>query len=62
MAESEKEAFVDAVARRNVVRAVNRLLAESETLAGLVRDRRVAVYGAMYNVTTGDIEFIPREA
>jgi carbonic anhydrase/SulP family sulfate permease len=59
--EEEKAVFVDQVARRKVVRAVKRLLAESETLAALVRDGRVAVYGAMYDVTTGDIEFIPAE-
>lgn len=59
MGPDEKNAFVDAVARRNVIRAVKRLLDESETLSGLARDGRILVVGAMYDVTTGDIEFIP---
>ena len=59
MSADEKQAYVDGVARKNVVRAVKRLLAESETLAALVRDGRVAVYGAIYDVTTGEIEFLP---
>ncbi len=54
----EKEAFVNAVARRNVERAVERLLRESDALAKLVRDGRLAVVGAMYDVVTGDIEFL----
>lgn len=59
MGEEEKNAFVDAVARKNVIRAVKRLTDESETLAALVRDGRIMIVGAMYDVTTGAIEFIP---
>ncbi len=55
---AEKQAFVDAVARRNVRRAVAEMLGRSETLAGLVRDGRVAIVGAMYDVVTGGIEFL----
>ncbi len=36
---TEKEAFVDAVARRNVSRVVERMRAQSQTLDGLVRER-----------------------
>ena len=31
---------------------------ESETLANLVKQGRIAIVGAMYDVTTGDIEFL----
>jgi len=31
---------------------------DSECMAGLVRDGRLAIVGAMYDVTTGGIEFL----
>jgi carbonic anhydrase/SulP family sulfate permease len=56
---AERGPLADAVARRNVVRSVANVTAQSETLAGLVRDGRIMVVGAMYDVTTGAIEFLP---
>ena len=35
---------------------------ESQTLGDLVRDGRLAIVGAMYDVATGDIEFLPHPA
>ena len=55
----QKLAFVDGVARRNVVRVVGRMREESRTLDELVRSDRIAIVGAMYDVTTGEIEFLP---
>jgi carbonic anhydrase len=55
----EKEVVVTAVARRNVERAVERLSEQSETIEQLVRDGRIAVVGALYDVVTGNIEFLP---
>ena len=55
---AEKELFVDAVARRNVTRVVERMRTESPTLDGLVREGRIAIVGAMYDVATGEIEFL----
>jgi carbonic anhydrase/SulP family sulfate permease len=54
----EKQSFVDAVARRNVSRVVERIRKQSQTLDGLVRERRIAIVGAMYDVVTGEIEFL----
>jgi len=54
----EKAAFVDAVARRNVSRTVDAILEQSRTLDRLVREGRAAIVGAMYDVATGDIEFL----
>jgi carbonic anhydrase/SulP family sulfate permease len=54
----EKESLVNAVARRNVSRVVERMRQQSRTLDGLVRDRRIAIVGAMYDVVTGEIEFL----
>jgi carbonic anhydrase/SulP family sulfate permease len=55
---AQKESFVNAVARRNVSRAVDMMLRQSETLDGLARDGRIAVVGAMYDVGTGDVKFL----
>jgi len=55
---AERRSFVDAVARRNVCRVVGEILGQSETLAALVRQGRVLVVGALYDVATGDIEFL----
>ncbi len=56
---AEKGAFVDGVARRNVDRAVGELRQQSRTLARLVREGRIAVVGAMYDVATGTVAFVP---
>jgi carbonic anhydrase len=34
------------------------MLRESETLAKLVHERRIAIVGAMYDVANGHIEFL----
>ncbi len=52
------ERDVDAVSRRNVTRVVGSMLTESPVLAGLVREGRIAVVGAMYDVATGNLEFL----
>lgn len=51
-------AAIDAVARRNVARVVERVLRESQTLGRLAGEGRVAVVGAMYDVATGAVEFM----
>lgn len=53
-----REALVDDVARRNVRRAVETMLRESRALTALVRDGRILVVGAMYDVATGGVEFL----
>ena len=55
---TEREAFVSSVARRNVSQVVATMLRESRTLDGLIREGRIAVVGAMYDVVTGDIDFL----
>ena len=54
----EKRAFVDAVARRNVLRTVETILKDSGTLRALVYEGKIAVVGALYDVATGDIEYL----
>lgn len=53
-----REPVIDDVARRNVRRVVEVMLQESQTLAELAREGKIAVVGAMYDVTTGEIEML----
>jgi carbonic anhydrase/SulP family sulfate permease len=52
------EIFVNEVARRNVRRVVETIRRQSATLNKLADEGRIAVIGAMYNVGTGNIEFL----
>jgi carbonic anhydrase len=52
-----KDEIVNEIARRNVLRSVEILVRESDALAMLVREGKLAVVGAIYDVTTGAIEF-----
>lgn len=49
---------VNEVARRNVLNTMRVILSESETVARLVNSGEIALMGAMYDVVTGDIEFL----
>lgn len=57
-----KEAFVNEVSKRNVSRVVEMVFEQSETLDRLHREGRIAIVGAIYNIATGDIEFLPHTA
>jgi carbonic anhydrase/SulP family sulfate permease len=50
--------FFDQVARRNARRMVAEIHARSETLRELVEQEKIAIVGAMYDVTTGHIDFM----
>ena len=54
--------YVDSVARRNVIRSVEAILNDSQTIAELHRDGRIMVVGVMYDVSTGNIEFLNEPA
>ena len=51
----------DEIARRNVARVAAGLVRDSRALARLVRAGKAAVVGAMYDVATGAVEFLPPE-
>lgn len=59
---AEREAIVNRVARRNVVHVVQTIPGESKTLARLIAEGRIAVVGALYNVTDGTMEFLIDDA
>jgi carbonic anhydrase/SulP family sulfate permease len=52
------EAVVDAIAGRNVQRVVDEILTQSNAIAALVREEKIAIVGAMYDVVDGGIEFL----
>lgn len=54
----EKEAFVNAISRRNVTRTVQTILAQSRTIRELVASGRIAVVGSMYDIVSGKIDFL----
>ncbi|QEL20833.1 bifunctional SulP family inorganic anion transporter/carbonic anhydrase [Limnoglobus roseus] len=55
---ADKQALVNEVARLNVVNGVREMTAQSRTLAELVREGKIVIVGAMYDVATGAIEFL----
>ncbi|WZO98580.1 SulP family inorganic anion transporter [Isosphaeraceae bacterium EP7] len=55
----EKVEYTNDVARRNVARVVEELPNQSETLRALVNEGKIAIVGAMYDVASGDMEFLP---
>jgi carbonic anhydrase len=53
-----KPTAINEVAQRNVLHAVESILRQSHTIRYLVERGRIAVIGAMYDVTTGKIDFL----
>jgi carbonic anhydrase len=58
LSKGEQEALIDEVARRHVARVARTLPTQSRTLEALVRKGEIAIVGAMYDVVTGNIEFL----
>lgn len=56
--DSSNTAWVNAVAHENVAQTVQRILADSPLLKGLVDEGKLQVVGAMYDVATGKVEFL----
>ncbi|NVB41631.1 bifunctional SulP family inorganic anion transporter/carbonic anhydrase [Pseudenhygromyxa sp. WMMC2535] len=58
ISEERKAALVDELAKQNVRTVVQRVLEDSETIAGLVRSGRVGIVGVLYDVVSGSMEFM----
>lgn len=56
----EQESFVDEVAKRNVLRTVDEIVARSAAISQAVNEGKVLVVGAIYDVKSGDIEFLEK--
>ena len=50
--------FVDAVARQNVLLTANTIRKNSAILAGLEKEGKIKIAGAMYNLSNGEVEFL----
>jgi carbonic anhydrase len=55
---SKNGAYVDAVARTNVVLGLSEIRRRSPILAELEKKGTIKITGAMYNLTTGGVEFV----
>jgi carbonic anhydrase len=65
IAESDTAArneFAENVSRLNVIHSVESIVSTSQTIRKLVEEGRVAVVGAVYDVTSGKVEFLLDEA
>src|SRR5690606_7693315 len=58
----QQYAVADKVSRRNVQAVVRGIAEASPVLAKLVEDRRIAIVGALYDISTGTIEFMTDDA
>jgi carbonic anhydrase len=53
----QKDKLIDTVSHQNVVRSVNAMIERSDPLKKLLQQGRIAVVGAMYDVSTGNMVF-----
>ncbi|MEQ3655043.1 MAG: carbonic anhydrase family protein [Dokdonia sp.] len=49
--------FVNEVAKKNVMMTIDRILAESQVLAGMQEDGSIKIIGGMYDIKTGEVAF-----
>jgi carbonic anhydrase len=54
---SKNDAFVDAVAKTNVMRTVEQIRRQSSVLAGLESSGKIKIAGSMYHLDGGRVEF-----
>ncbi|MFO1482694.1 MAG: solute carrier family 23 protein [Verrucomicrobiaceae bacterium] len=57
----EKAAYADEVSRRNILRTMRKIRERSTTLDALVKDGKIAIVGALYDVRTGIVNFFQTE-
>jgi MFS superfamily sulfate permease-like transporter len=60
--EAARNNFAEDVARRNVVHSVRSIVEISQTIRKLVDEGRLAVVGAVYDVSSGKVEFLVNDA
>jgi carbonic anhydrase/SulP family sulfate permease len=58
-ADDKKKAFVDEVARKNVLNTMNYIQEKSQILGRLIREKKILMVGGVYNVQTSKVEFLP---
>jgi carbonic anhydrase/SulP family sulfate permease len=60
--EVARNQFAEDVSRRNVIHSVQSIVETSQTIRKLVDEGRVAVVGAVYDVSSGKVDFMVNEA
>jgi carbonic anhydrase len=58
----EQNALVDSVARANVLRTVEMITQQSQTISALVKEGRILIVGAIYDVASGAIDILSESA
>lgn len=53
----EKTVYANEVSRRNVLRTMAKIQERSSTLNTLIKDGKISIVGALYDVNTGDVSF-----
>jgi len=62
LGEEASEANINACVAANVKETLNKLRSVSPIIAGLERERKIALLGAVYDVSTGGVSFMEEEA
>lgn len=62
MTPAAKDEFVDEIAKRNVRRTVEEIVSRSEPVAKAIEAGQLIVAGALYDVKSGEIEFLSTES
>ena len=58
MTDEQREKFIDLVARANVLHSVDEIVEKSQAVREAMTEGRVIVAGALYDVKSGEIEFL----
>ncbi|HBJ37429.1 MAG TPA: sulfate transporter, partial [Planctomycetaceae bacterium] len=59
---TEQQAMCDRISRRHIIRSIETIRQESETLSRLLDQRKVGMIAVMYDTKTGEAEFIKESA
>ena len=56
--DEKKKAFVDEIARKNVVNTMKHIREKSRILDRLIREEKILMVGGVYDVQTGRVRFL----
>ncbi len=57
--EADRRNFIDQVAERNVLRSIDVIRSQSTAIGELIRTGAIDIAGAMYDVNSGEVRFLP---
>jgi carbonic anhydrase/SulP family sulfate permease len=58
LTEDKKKAFVDAIARKNVINTMKHIREKSRILDRLIREEKIMMVGGVYDVHAGRVHFL----